>query len=45
MAKSQDARKEAKKKIKNPNRAGVYPKSVVVQYFLKRKHKFSDLNW
>jgi GT2 family glycosyltransferase len=38
-------RKEARKKVNNPNRTGVYPKSVVVQYFLKGKHKFSELNW
>lgn len=38
-------RKEAKKAVNNPNRVGVYPRSIVVQYFLLGKRKFSDLNW
>lgn len=28
-----------------PNTYGIYHKSIVVQYFLKGKKKFSDLNW
>jgi len=38
-------RREAVKMVNNPNRAGVYPRSIVVQYFLKKKRFFSELHW
>jgi GT2 family glycosyltransferase len=38
-------RHEAKKNVHNPNRTGIYPRSVVVQYFLLAKRRFSDLKW
>lgn len=38
-------RKEARKQIEDANLSGVYPESVVADYFIKRKYFFSDLNW
>ncbi|RYD77586.1 MAG: glycosyltransferase family 2 protein [Sphingobacteriales bacterium] len=38
-------RKLAKTQVKNPNLKGVYPRSVVRQYFLAAKRKFTDLDW
>lgn len=36
---------EAKKLWKNPNLRGVYPKSMVWNFFAKGLKKFSDFNW
>ncbi|MBD80501.1 MAG: hypothetical protein CL840_16410 [Crocinitomicaceae bacterium] len=38
-------RKQAKKLWKDQNLRGVYPRSMVWQFFVKGKKKFSDLNW
>ncbi|MBK7763933.1 MAG: glycosyltransferase family 2 protein [Bacteroidetes bacterium] len=38
-------RKEAQKHITHPNLKAVYPKSIVWQYFARKKTKFSDLNY
>jgi hypothetical protein len=38
-------RQEAKKLWHNPNLRGMYPKSMVVQFFAKGARKFSDLKW
>ena len=38
-------RNAAKKLWNNPNLRGVYPKSMVWQFFVKGKEKFSDFNW
>lgn len=38
-------RKEAKKLWNNQNLRGMYPKSMVIQFFAKGKKKFGDLNW
>ncbi|MDQ3072105.1 MAG: glycosyltransferase family 2 protein [Bacteroidota bacterium] len=38
-------RKTAKKQLKAPNHEGIYPGSVVADYFLKGKRKFSDLGF
>ena len=38
-------RKEARKKVHNPNRVGWYNHSVVIAYFLRGKKKFTDLGW
>jgi GT2 family glycosyltransferase len=38
-------RKVAKKDVQNPNRTGWYPRSVVVDYFIRGRKKFSELGW
>lgn len=38
-------RKECNKLITQRNETGIYPKSIVVDYFLKKKKKFNELNW
>ncbi|MGD1844436.1 MAG: glycosyltransferase family 2 protein [Salibacteraceae bacterium] len=38
-------RKEIRKSVQNPNSTGIYPRSVVWDYFAKRKQTFSSLNW
>lgn len=39
-------RKQAQKfRSKKPNLHGIYPKSIVYNYFIKQKKKFSDLKW
>jgi hypothetical protein len=38
-------RKDARTQIESANVTGVYPHSVVVDYFIRGKRKFSDLNW
>lgn len=38
-------RKAVRKLVQNPNHFGIYPKAVIVDYFLKGKKKFSDLKW
>jgi GT2 family glycosyltransferase len=38
-------RRLARPMIKNPNRKGVYPGSVVADYFLRRKHTFKEIGW
>ena len=38
-------RREVRKLVKNPNTFGIYPKSLIVAYFLRGKRKFSELNW
>ncbi|MEZ5016638.1 MAG: glycosyltransferase family 2 protein [Flavipsychrobacter sp.] len=38
-------RKDAQKHIMHPNTAGIYPKSIIWQYFALRKKTFPKLNW
>ncbi len=38
-------RKEIQRESLHNTRSGVYPRSIVADYFLKGKRKFSDLNW
>ena len=38
-------RKAIQSRIVNHDVKGIYPKSVVLEHFLKGKKKFSDLNW
>jgi GT2 family glycosyltransferase len=38
-------RSEAQKQIEKANLTGVYPHSIVADYFIRRKRKFSDLDW
>jgi len=38
-------RKELETLHVKPTTVGIYPKSIIVQYFLKGKKKFSDLDW
>jgi hypothetical protein len=38
-------RKENKKMIVRRNEEGIYPRSIVWDYFLLRKKKFTDLGW
>ena len=38
-------RREAKPYVKNPNRTGIYNRSIVFQYFVNRKDKFDKLGW
>jgi len=37
-------RREVQRMVSNPNRAGMYPGSVVFAYFIQKKKKFSDLS-
>lgn len=37
-------RREAQRLVSNPNRVGMYHGSVVFDYFIRQKKKFSDLN-
>lgn len=38
-------RKAAQATVIRPNRRGIYPRSIVWDYFAKGRKKFSDLNW
>lgn len=38
-------RKKTQASKKNINNVGIYPKSLIFQFFAKGKKKFSDLNW
>ncbi len=38
-------RKENKKMITRRNEEGIYPRSIVWDYFLLKRKKFTDLNW
>jgi hypothetical protein len=38
-------RNEVKKMINNRNTNGIYPKSIVWEYFINKKEKFSNLKW
>lgn len=38
-------RKESKKLITKPNLKGIYSKSIIADYFLRKKTTFTDLNW
>lgn len=38
-------RKENKKLITKRNEIGIYPKSIILDYFFGKKKKFTDLNW
>ncbi|NCX95492.1 MAG: glycosyltransferase family 2 protein [Chitinophagia bacterium] len=38
-------RREAKKNEGIRNTDGIYPRSIVLDYFLRKKKKFTDLNW
>ncbi len=39
------ARREAQKHVTHRNTAGIFPRSIIWQYFALRKKKFSKLNW
>jgi len=45
MGKWLKMRRENKKMIANRNENGIYPRSIVGDYFLRRRKKFTDLNW
>lgn len=38
-------RKDSQKLVTKPNLKGIYPHSIVVDYFFRKKTKFIDLNW
>ncbi len=38
-------RRQIQKHIKNYSKTAIYPNSIVLDYFLRDKKKFSDLNW
>jgi GT2 family glycosyltransferase len=40
-----EKRKQVQRLVTQPNTVGIYPKSIIVAYFVKGKKKFSDLNW
>ncbi len=40
-----EKRKASQQLVTARNTAGIYPKSIIAQYFLKGKKKFSDLGW
>ena len=45
MGKWMRRRGEIHKLIKKRNEAGIYPRSIVWDYFIRRKKKFPQLNW
>ncbi len=38
-------RRQAQAHATTPNRAGIYPRSIVWDYFVRRKKRFSELEW
>jgi GT2 family glycosyltransferase len=39
-----EKRRELKKQVKNPNLAGIYKGSLLIDYFVRKKKKFSELD-